>query len=150
MVEPRICYRELRKYKYQLTIEYTHPTHLRIGEDTGTVDDYVRLSKSGDLRLKKSYAWDGPSGPTVDTKNFMRGSLVHDGLYQLMRDGLLDDKTYRKDADAILRDTCKEDGMSAIRASYVYWSVRIAGGYAAKPRPRQPYACIWAPSAPPT
>jgi len=150
MAEPRIYYRELRKYKYQLVIEYIYPTHLRIDEDIGTVDDYVRLSKSGDLRLKKSYAWDGPSGPTVDTKNFMRGSLVHDGLYQLMRDGLLDDKTYRKDADAILRDTCKEDGMSAIRASYVYWSVRIAGGYAAKPRPRQPYACIWAPSAPPT
>jgi len=150
MVEPRICYRELRKYKYQLMIEYTHPTHLRIDEDTGTGDDYVRVSKSGDLRLKKSYAWDGPSGPTVDTKNFMRGSLVHDGLYQLMRDGLLDDKTYRKDADAILRDICREDGMSAIRASYVYWSVRIAGGYAAKPRPRQPPACIWAPSAPPT
>src|SRR3990172_6944711 len=148
MVEPRICYRELRKYKYQLMIEYTHPTHLRIDEDTGTGDDYVRLSKSGDLRLKKSYAWDGPSGPTIDTKNFMRGSLVHDGLYQLMRDGLLDHERYREDADKILRAICEEDGMSKVRAWYVYQSVRLFGGSSAEHRPREPAECAWAPTPP--
>ncbi len=27
-----------------------------------------------------------PNGPTIETKTFMRASLVHDALYQLMRE----------------------------------------------------------------
>jgi hypothetical protein len=150
MADERICYRELKKYKYQLLMEYSHTTNLELDNDLATVDDYVRLSKSGELTLKKSYAWDGPSGPTIDTKDFMRGSLVHDGLYQLMRDGLLDHEKYRKDADDLLRAICKEDGMSAFRAWYVYQSVRLFGGSAAEPRPREPVECIWAPTPPPS
>jgi len=148
MADERIGYRELKKYKYQLMIEYTHATNLRIDEDLATVDDFVRLTKKGELSLKKTYAWDGPSGPTIDTKNFMRGSLVHDGLYQLMRDGLLDHERYREDADKILRAICKEDGMSKVRAWYVYQSVRLFGGSAAEPRPREPAECAWAPTPP--
>jgi hypothetical protein len=99
--------------------------------------------------LKKSCAWDGPSGPTIDTKGFMRGSLVHDGLYQLMRDGLLDHEEYRKDADLLLKAICLEDGMSRFRAWYVYHGVRLFAGSAATPRPRNPVECIWAPTPPP-
>ena len=148
MADERICYRELKKYKYQLMIEYTHATSLQIDEELATVDDFVRLTKNGELTLKKSYAWDGPSGPTIDTKNFMRGSLVHDGLYQLMRDGLLDHERYREDADKILRAICEEDRMSKVRAWYVYQSVRLFGGSAAEPRPREPAECAWAPTPP--
>ena len=36
--------------------------------------------------VEKDYAWDGPSGPTIDTSNSMRASLVHDVLYQAMRE----------------------------------------------------------------
>jgi len=150
MAGERICYRELKKYKYQLMVVYTHSTDLQIDKDIGTIDDFVSLTKTGDLTLKKSYAWDGPSGPTIDTKNFMRGSLVHDGLYQLMRDGLLDHERYRKDADELLRAICEEDGMSTFRAWYVYRSVRIFGGSAAEPRPRDPADCVWAPTPPPS
>ncbi len=143
----RICYRKLRKYKYQLMTEYPHTTGLQIGSDVQTEGGYVHLSKTGHLALKKGYAWDGPSGPTIDTKNFMRGSLVHDALYQLMREGLLDQK-YREDADKLLRAICRIDGMSKFRAWYVYWSVRTFGGRSARPRPKPP-PCIWAPSSPP-
>lgn len=79
------------------------------------------------LIVKAGYAWDGPSGPTIDTLNFMRGSLVHDALYQLMRLGHLDKNTYRIFADRELQRICNEDGMWRIRAQFVYWGVRIGG-----------------------
>lgn len=148
MADERICYRELKKYKYQLLSQYTHATNLQIEQDVATVDNYVRLTQDGVLTLKENYAWDGPSGPTIDTKDFMRGSLVHDGLYQLMRDSLLDHERYREDADKILRAICEEDGMSKLRAWYVYQSVRLFGASAAEPRPREPAECVWAPTPP--
>ena len=85
------------------------------------------LETSGALFVPKWYAWDGPSGPAIDTKNFMRGSLVHDVFYQLMRVGWLP-HVWRKAADEELVRICKEDGMSAIRAWWVYQGVRFAAG----------------------
>lgn len=86
---------------------------------------YIEL-RNGILLIKQGYAWDGPSGPTWDTPNFMRGSLIHDALYQLMRDGHISRK-HRKYADRILREVCLEDGMSRFRARYVYYAVRAFG-----------------------
>ncbi len=83
---------------------------------------YIWLS-THHLKVYKRYAWDGPSGPTFDTKTFMRGSLFHDALCQLIGEGLLD-KKYRKYADQLLRKICLEDGMSKFRAWYVYMAVR--------------------------
>lgn len=57
----------------------------------------------------------------------MRGSLVHDALYQLMRQGHLDPDKYRETAVDLLRTMCREDGMSAIRAWWVYKGVRWGG-----------------------
>ena len=88
--------------------------------------------------MKKGYAWDGPSGPTIDTRNFMRGSLVHDALYQLMREEHLDKETYRKPADQLLRDMCREDGMWSIRAWWVYLAVRWWADPAADPANKKP------------
>ena len=62
----------------------------------------------------------------------MRGSLVHDALYQLMRDGYLPLKT-REYADWLLREICIEDGMSKIRADWVYMGVDLFGESSAKP-----------------
>lgn len=58
----------------------------------------------------------------------MRGSLVHDALYQLMRENHLDEDRWRPTADDILRRLCREDGMSAIRAWYVYQGVGNGSG----------------------
>ena len=44
------------------------------------------------------------------------GSLLHDALYQLMREGLLDHTLHREAADRILQSLCREDGMTALRA----------------------------------
>ena len=93
--------------------------------------DYISLSPEGFLMIKKGYSNDGPSGISFDTKNFMRGALVHDTLYQLCRLGLLDRDIYRIKADEILRMHCKEDGMSSFRAWYVYQAVRKFGAKSA-------------------
>jgi len=111
-------------YKYELTETYKVRVPIKEGD---VLSDYVRIKPRGFMIIKAGYAWDGPSGPTIDTLNFMRGSLVHDALYQLIREGKLDTK-YRKVADKLLRDICREDGMSKLRSTIVYWAVRIFGG----------------------
>ena len=88
---------------------------------------WIRLRANGLLILKHGYAWDGPSGPTFDSKTFMRGSLIHDALYQLMREGQLDRNVFRDQVDQLLRETCLEDGMGSIRAWYVYRAVKNFG-----------------------
>ena len=119
----------MSKYKYQLTRDYHIIVPIKPEQDIDT--EYIQLNVYGYLTIKKGYAWDGPSGPTFDTNDFMRGALVHDALYQIIREGYLDSK-YRKDADEILRRLCLEDGMPNIRASYVYSAVKRFASYAAE------------------
>ena len=132
MTPTKACYRKLPKYKYQLVADCVTPIAIS-GLDLSH-SDFIALTKGGTLTVKNKYAWDGPSGPTIDTKTFMRGSLVHDALYQLMRLGALDRSEYRKTADRELRRICIEDGMWRFRAWYVYWGVRMFGGKAATVR----------------
>ena len=126
-----ISYKE--GYKYQLFEEYFTTISIKPDEDISSSGGYVTLSKEGKIIFKKGYAWDGPSGPTIDTLNFMRGSLVHDGLYQLMRERKLIKVIHREHADRILQKMCKDDGMSSIRAWWVYQGVSKFGGSAADP-----------------
>ena len=121
------------KYKYVLAVPYEYETDYA-GTDGG--NPFVRLHPDGRLAIAQEYAWDGPSGPAIDTNNFMRGSLVHDALYQLMRERVLDYKSDREHADRILRDIVREDGMSRLRAWWVYRSLRWFGEKAARPTPR--------------
>ena len=60
----------------------------------------------------------------------MRGSLVHDALYQAIRLGQLP-IGYRLRVDDILGDICNQDGMSRFRVWYVVRSLRIFGQKAA-------------------
>lgn len=128
-----IKYRKLQDYKYQLMEKYVHDTGWRLPERAAMAGGWTTLSKTGKLTIKKGYAWDGPSGPAIDTSNFMRGSLVHDALYQLMREGLLPGRK-RKPADVLLWLICLEDGMSQTRADYVFHAVRVFGGRSARAR----------------
>ena len=123
------CYRKLNRYKYQLIKDYELIISIK---GKSIVSSFIELYSDGCLIIKNGYAWDGPSGPTIDTLNFMRGSIVHDALYQLMRMELLD-SSCRKSADKILKQICLEDGMSKIRAGYVYLSVRLCSKSAAAP-----------------
>jgi len=125
-----IQYKKRKRYKYNLHSEVRYPTdiNLETPKDMGV----LRIDSDGLLTIKAGYSWDGPSGPTIDTKNFMRGSLIHDALYQLLREGVLQPEQ-RKRADEILREICLEDGMSKIRAWWVYHAVRLCAAKAAKP-----------------
>ena len=127
-----MTYRKLEGYKYELLTDVMYPVLAGVFIES----DYINLV-NGILTVKKHYCWDGPSGPTFDTKTFMRGSLIHDALYQLIREGLLD-KKYRDYADKLLRVICLDDGMSKFRAWYVYHSVRMfaGGGIKKKKKPR--------------
>jgi len=120
-------------YKYQLAESCT-VTMPDLPVRTREIDtDYIWLGDANLLIIKKGYAWDGPSGPTIDTKDFMRGSLVHDALYQLIRGNHLDKNEYRVLADKELYRICREDGMSWVRANVVYYTLRVFGNPAARP-----------------
>ena len=128
----KACYRKLKKYKYQLMDDYVIQIDIKPGQNIDF--KFLSLSSKGVLTIRKSYAWDGPSGPTIDTRNFMRGSLIHDALYQLMRLSALDYEVHRKRVDEILRKNCLEDGMSSFRAWYVYQGVHLFAEGSARPK----------------
>ena len=112
-------YRELNGYNYD-TAEDEH-LDIEIYEDAH--NDYIWL-KEGHLIIMKHYAWDGASGPAKDDKTNMTASLVHDALYQLMREKLIE-RTHRKYIDQLFRDICLKNGMSKFRAWYYYTAVRL-------------------------
>jgi len=120
-------------YKYKTTEEFRRPV---LDAPNTSVEPWVRIY-DGTLTIAAGYAWDGASGPAIDTKNIMTPSLVHDALYQLMREGRLP-LSYRKQADGILYDMCRNRGMSWLRANWIYLAVRVFGNYClrhdAKPR----------------
>ena len=117
-------------YKYQLAADYSVEVNIFPAQDVGC--DFISLDGGGTLTTRKGYAWDGPSGPTLDTTSFMRGSLAHDALYQLIRLGLLPEEM-REPADAVLYRICLADGMWRLRARWVYRGVRLGAGAAATP-----------------
>ena len=115
-------------YKYQLIGRYVHLLH---GVFPDTSAEFARIEHDK-LIIYIKYAWDGASGPALDTLNFMRGSLIHDTLYQLMRAGALP-TSYRKEADKELVRICREDGMSRLRAWWVYKAVHTFAARLATP-----------------
>lgn len=129
------CIHFKKGYKYQLASNYLISTKIFPVRTITTL--YISLGIDGELYIKEGYAWDGPSGPTVDTPNFMRGSLVHDALYQLIREGHLS-LSYRRPADEELKRICREDGMSWARTQWVYLGVRWGAGFAADPANKKP------------
>jgi hypothetical protein len=127
-------------YKYQTCFDYSIQTPI-----TGYTMylEFIHLTPDGILTIKQGYAWDGCSGPTHDDKTNIRGGLIHDGLYQLMRGGyLLQD--CKPIADQMLRDICIEDGMNRFRAWYYYQGVKLFGNPSAK-FGADPYAIQTAP-----
>ena len=146
MKESKTYYRKLTGYKYQVMEDYIIKIDLTpIQALRRELTKFLSLSPAGVLTIKKYYAWDGPSGPTIDTGDFMRGSLVHDALYQLMRESVLDYRVHRQRADAILRELCLQDGMCTFRAWYVYQAVHIFAEGGARPQPEQEPEIICAP-----
>ena len=117
-------------YKYQLHETFSVQTPYRGIECGG---DYLSLDADGLLTLNAGYSSDGPSGPTIDTKTFMRGAFAHDALYQFMRSECIP-LELRDMADKLLREMCIEDGMCKMRAAWVYYGLKWGGAAAADPR----------------
>lgn len=142
-------YRELPKadrngHKYEMLRPRTIATSVK----GLTIDhEYFSINVFGLMTLKLRYRWDGPSGPTVDTASFMRGSGAHDVWFQILRElekllksgklilsqdwriarPLLRRKLFNL-ANQDLRTHCKEDGMMWPRYHWVYYSVKKLGG----------------------
>ena len=132
-----ISYRRLRGYKYQTThhtsceLPIASFLQLPTGATLELAGGYVSLSLTQrSLNIKKGYCWDGPSGPTIDSPSFMRGSLFHDAWYQIFREREYY-RMFKDDADRLLRAMCLADGMHPWRAAWVYWGVKTFGGKSA-------------------
>ncbi len=121
-------------YKYQLAEDYY--LYVNIFSEKDILTEFIDLDKEGFLWIRKGYAWDGPSGPTIDTRTFMRGAFVHDVLYQLIRQGFLKPED-RELADLELKRICLEDGMSRLRVWWVFKGLRWFASFAALPEARK-------------
>lgn len=136
-------------YVYQIVQDFVIDISIKPEFDIGT--EWVELTREGRLTIFRGYAFDGPSRPAIHTNNFMRGAATHDALYGLLREGWLDPEC-RDQADRELQRICREDGMSAVRAYWVYTGVRFGGGPAAskagraKPPLRAPALNLYQPS----
>ena len=128
-MKPQIKYRE--GYKYQLAEDYTVRTDIIVGGWINT--EYIQLSPVGYLTVKNGYAWDGASAVAIDTPNIMRGSLCHDGFYQLLRQGMLGQE-WRKTADLEMYKMCLQDEMIRLRAWWIYQGLRTGGASSAAPK----------------
>lgn len=117
-------------YKYQLTRPYT--IKLDIKPVAILTYPYLEMAVDGTLTTLRGYSWDGASGPTFDTKNSMRGSLVHDAGYQLIRLGVVD-TSCKEYFDELFERICVEDGMNRCRAKIWKWAVMKFGQGATKP-----------------
>ena len=123
-----ITYRKLKRYKYQTLEDITFelPAGFELPEVTSS-GGWVTVS-SQVLTILRGYCWNGTSG-TRDTKASMRGSLGHDAIYQLMREGLIP-QIYRKFTDVWFLGICEEDGTG----SFMLWGYRFGlrfAGFAA-------------------
>ena len=68
MTENVIEYRS--GYKYQLAKDYLIATNIKPDKDID--EKFIKLDVNGNLTILEGYAWDGPSGPVLDTKENMR------------------------------------------------------------------------------
>ena len=87
------------------------------------------------LCVMSRYAWDGASFTPFKwfgtPKPWLTPSLVHDALYQLIREGLMD-RSYRAAADRLFRTMLIERGVWRWMAWVAYWSVRVFGNFAVR------------------
>lgn len=107
-----LCYKHIKhsKYKYKLIRSFVVKLYLT-GFSVNT--RYCKLKNDGTLIIYNGYAWNGANF-VYDNIAVLRASLVHDCIYQLISENLID-KKYRNVADNIFINLCVEDGVNRIR-----------------------------------
>ena len=114
------------KYKYKFKVEENFSIELPF-KIPDFVHSYASL-KDGILSVKRGYAWDGASGPIINTRDTLVASLVHDVLYQAMRLNLIkSSKENRQIADKNFFEILKMNGVNSIRRKVWYFAVRLFG-----------------------
>jgi len=83
---------------------------------------FATLTTKGRLYLKKGMLWDGASG-AIDTDNVILPSAAHDIGCSWYLKGLIDD-AMRKQFDDLFYKLLKDEGVSGLRAWYMYKAVR--------------------------
>jgi len=127
-------YKKLREYKYITVESYKIEVPLAFANYKNA---YLEIKKGGASRkrnyllIKKGYQWDGASGPAIDTESFMIASLVHDALYQLLREGAIPPRE-KEWADNAMKQLCIRAGMSKVRAWWIFRGVRRFGASSCK------------------
>jgi hypothetical protein len=124
-------YRERKFWKYENIEDVIISTGLKTEQYYNS--PFLLMSCNGILTIRPGYRWDGASSVAIDTKNIMLPSLVHDALYQLIREGVLQPDD-RKRCDEIMYELNIERGMAKIRASSIYYALRAGGAKATKSR----------------
>lgn len=122
---------------YKYILEETYAIMTGIIPPDGTVEWIsqsskivrIRLDETGLLTIFADYCWDGASGPTIDSEDNMRGGLVHDSLYQILRAKLIPMKPNKEIADRLLVQCCRENGMGEFRGNYYYQGVHLFGRF---------------------
>ena len=146
---------EYIKCKYQLYKDETFFTTILPQKIINT--KYINVSLKGIMRIKKSWAWDGCSGPTIDESWNQRGGCGHDGLYWLIRNNYLP-KSIKSKVDKAFYDWLLMDieiitnrkkyskskfirltrkinrKLLLKRAKYYYWGVRKFGNPSIDPK----------------
>ena len=99
------------EYKYKFKVEENFSLELPF-----KIPDFEHpyaSSKDGILFVKTGYAWDGASGPIINTRDTLVASLVHDVLYQAMRLNLIkSSKENRTIADKNFFEILKMHGVN--------------------------------------
>ena len=114
--KPNIFYRA--GYKAQLAEEYSIMTGIR----GWTVrHEFFEIEETGLMTIRRGYCWDFAT-KALDTRNFLRGSLVHDVGCQAIKEGILPWEA-KEAVDKELVKICREDGMSKFRCWYVHKAV---------------------------
>ena len=99
-------------HKYQARCQMIYFTNICGYE---IITDLITLRKDGWMLIESYFAWDGASGPAIDTYNNMRGSQAHDALASLMRMGLLPMR-YIEPSNRLIQRLMIEDGAHPWRA----------------------------------
>lgn len=103
----------MKGFKYQM-VDSFH-VDIDIHPPVAIRTDFATLSTHGLLILKKGCASDGPSGPTIDTPETIKGAFVHDELCKMIRYGLLD-RSFKEQVDAAAYKVWIASGMHKERA----------------------------------
>lgn len=118
-------------YKYQLQTDVVIKTILHPASQC-VIQGFVFLDTDGVLRIYRGYAWDGCTNAPDNDSNMLAG-LVHDALYQLMQEDVLD-KSFKPLADEMLRNVMESQGAFKITANLFHLAVKEFGGLHMKPK----------------